>query len=301
MSWMFQQLNRKVADSPAAISLSLLTCLLLSCAGGCTGAFVASSTEHFAPQTGFMRTEIVSDGESHNMWVFIPKNYRPSDRYPAILFLHGLFEAGNGGDKVLSAGLGPVIAQDPDHWPFITLFPQSPGNWQGPDRDRLAMAALDFAMRHWSIDQDRVILAGLSFGGQGTWEIGAQHPDRFAALVPVSGPSALDAVQSLLLMPVWAFHFKDDPWVKSENSEEMCKAIDSLGGQARLTEFSGAGHDAWSLAVTESRLVQWMLQQRRPGGPQASAFSPQRPTMRAPSPGSARSLAFSPFASSGNN
>jgi predicted peptidase len=224
---------------------------------------VADSTQHFPQNTGFIERTIVVDGDSRPVWVFVPEDYHPGRKYPAILFLHGLWEKGNGGTNVLSAGLGPVIAQDPEHWPFITIFPQSPGDWKGPERERLAMIALDDAQRHWSIDSDRVILAGLSYGGLGVWEIGAKHPDRFAALVPVSGHQAPEWVERLVTFPIWAFASHDDPWVKSDNSVEMCRAIDACGGHARLTEFEGSSHDCWELAVSESDLVSWMLKQKR--------------------------------------
>jgi predicted peptidase len=238
----------------------LSTLLLVGCQSGMA---VLGTTEQFPQGTGFVQTEIKVDGESKPVWVFVPRNYHPDKKYPAILFLHGLWEKGNGDTKVLSAGLGPVIAQDPDHWPFITVFPQSPGNWKGPDRERLALAALDYAQKHWSIDEDRVILAGLSYGGLGVWEIGSRNSDRFAALVPVSGHSAPEVVGRLLMMPIWAFASRNDPWVKAENSLLMCNAIDARGGKARLTEFEAGEHDCWELAVSESDLVTWMLQQKR--------------------------------------
>ena len=55
-------------------------------------------------------------------------------------------------------------------------------------------------------------LAGLSFGALGVWEIGAQHPDRFSALVPVASPGAKEVIDRLVLLPVWAFNFRGD-WV----------------------------------------------------------------------------------------
>jgi predicted peptidase len=240
----------------------MLTASLL---GGCQGSMVASSTNDFPLNTGFTQREITVDGQSHIVWVFVPKNYRPDYKYPAVLFLHGLFESGDGSDKdkVLGAGLGPVIADDPDNWPFITIFPQSSGTWQGDDRERLAMASLDYAQTQWSIDPDRVVLAGLSYGALGVWEIGAKHPDRFAALVPVSGHKATEWVDRLCYAPVWAFSAKDDGWVASSGSEEMCRDINQRGGWARLTEFYGNDHDCWQLAVHESNLVNWMLLQHR--------------------------------------
>src|SRR5688572_1524890 len=131
---------------------------------GCRGDAIARSTAHFPPGTGFIRHQVLLDDQSQQLWVFIPKNYRSDQRYPAILFLHGLFEAGQNDHRALSAGLGPVIANDPGDWPFITIFPQSSGTWRGEARDRLAMAALNSVEANWSVDPDRVTLAGLSFG-----------------------------------------------------------------------------------------------------------------------------------------
>ncbi|HEX3356111.1 MAG TPA: hypothetical protein VHS31_03930 [Tepidisphaeraceae bacterium] len=259
----------------SGMTLGVLLCLALLNTG-CQADAVANSTTQFPSQTGFTKHEITVDGQSHVVWVFIPRNYKPDYKYPAILFLHGLFEAGDGGDKVLGAGLGPVIGGDPDKWPFITIFPQSNGTWQGDDRDRLAIASLDYAESQWNIDQDRVILAGLSYGALGVWEVGAHHPDRFAALVPVSGHKATEWVDRLIFLPVWAFSAKDDPYVPATGSEEMCRDINQRGGWARLTEFFGGDHDCWQLAVKESNLVNWMLIQRRKA---PYAAEPPRPVM----------------------
>src|SRR5262245_27645367 len=123
------------------VALLGLVGLLAGCSG--SGKSVAHSTEHFPVQTGFVEHHVTVDGQSKTVWVFVPPKFDPNRIYPAILFLHGLFEQGNGGTNVLSAGLGPVIARNPDGWPFITIFPQSDGTWQGPEREHLAMAALD--------------------------------------------------------------------------------------------------------------------------------------------------------------
>jgi len=240
----------------------LLTLSLLN--GGCqSGAQVAHSTATFRPGTGFTHHQIMVDGTPRNVWVFLPKDYKPTKKYPTILFLHGLFEAGEDYQKCLSAGLGPVIAKNPDRWPFITVFPQSDGNWKGEARERIAIVALDYTQAHYSVDRDRVILAGLSYGALGTWEIGAKHSERFAALVPVSGHRATEMVERLIMVPVWAFAYTGDMFVQPQSSEEMCREIAERGGKAKLTEFEGVGHDGWGRAVAESNLVEWMLAQHR--------------------------------------
>ena len=241
--------------------LLVLLALLLT---GCTGRAVQNSTNHFPENTGFLARTVSVDNRNHRFSVFIPKTYTPGEHYPAILFLHGLFESGKDGVNCLSAGLGPIIADDPDNWPFIVVFPQTTGAWVGEKKERLALAALDAAQQEFSIDPDRVILAGLSFGGRGVWEIAANHPARFAALVPVCGPSALDRAARLTTLPIWAFHNKGDPFVPVRSSQQMVHRINSLGGQANLTEFPSLGHDCWDRAIAESTLLPWMLSQRRP-------------------------------------
>ena len=271
--------DRHVVRIPRAISHPGACCLireickasyialaLLPFACGChseSGATVAHSTHLFPQKTGFIERHVTVDGSARTVWVFLPPDYNPNRLYPAILFLHGLFEEGNGGTNVLSAGLGPVIARNPSAWPFITIFPQSSGTWQGEDREKLAMAALKDAQKNYPIDPDRIILAGLSYGGLGVWEIGTKDRSHFAALVPVSGFATTQPSDRLASIPVWAFASKQDPFVTCDNSEKMCQFIDAHGGHAHLTEFDSDQHDCWLMAVDKSDVVNWMLNQAR--------------------------------------
>lgn len=247
---------------PIAIVVAVL---LLFLSAGChgTSSSIARSTAEFPPGTGFVKHMVELDGEPREMWVFVPRDYQPRRNYPAIVFLHGLFESGRNADACLSAGLGPVIARNPAKWPFVTVFPQSDGTWKGERRERLVLKALEFAQSKYRIDADRVILAGLSYGALGTWEIGARNTDRFAALVPVSGHRATELVERLGMLPVWAFVMTGDMFVSPRSSQDMCEQLQARGGRAKLTEFKGVGHDCWDRAVAESDLVTWMLAQRR--------------------------------------
>src|SRR5689334_15408301 len=96
--------------SRATLPLLVLIGLLLTSAG-CRSNAVSRSTAKFPAGTGFVQHQVVVDGHREIIWVFIPKNYRATERYPAIVFLHGLFEAGKNDEGALSAGLGPVIAK----------------------------------------------------------------------------------------------------------------------------------------------------------------------------------------------
>jgi predicted peptidase len=244
--------------------VALLTGFALFHIMGCvSGASVQRTTREFPQGTGFQTRTVIVDEQERKFAVFVPRDYSPAKKYPTIVFLHGLFESGRDARRCLSAGLGPVIAKDPEHWPFISVFPQTFGSWRGKSNERLVMECLDDVEANFSVDKDRVILAGLSYGGRGTWEIGAKHRDRFAALVPMSGDAAYDACNKLKDMPIWAFHYVGDPIMPSSGSERMVEKIRAAGGNAKLTEFDAIGHDCWTKACSETDVVNWMLQQRR--------------------------------------
>jgi predicted peptidase len=252
-------------------AIALLTALALLNTIGCvSGASVQRSTRDFPCNTGFVTRTVTVDGNDRKFALFIPRDYTPGKKYPTIVFLHGFFESGRDAKRCLSAGLGPVIAKDPQNWPFISVFPQTIGSWRGASCERLVLACLDDVEQNFAVDKDRVILAGLSYGGRGTWEIGAKHRDRFAALVPMSGDPDYAACSKLTRMPIWAFHYSADPIMPSGGSEKMVQKIREAGGHAKLTEFNSIGHDCWTRACSETNVVNWMLQQRRPESAQAS-------------------------------
>src|SRR5262245_17024374 len=100
------------APTPQAGSVSflqiplyiVLTAMLLACGFGCAGQSVAISTGHFPVARGFRMHEFHLDCKAHALCIFVPRDYTPARRYPAILFLHGIFEAGANYDKCLSGG-----------------------------------------------------------------------------------------------------------------------------------------------------------------------------------------------------
>lgn len=230
--------------------------------GGCASD-PSPAVNKLAPQgTGFTEHQITLGSDTHKFAVFVPFNYNPQQKYPTIVFLHGIGEGGDDAHKNLGVGIGPAIAKDPANFPFIVIFPQSGGEWGGPEHDQLVMAALKEAQSKYSIDPDRIILTGLSTGGYGTWAIGSKHTDVFAALVPMCAYDDYDAVPALSKTPVWAFHNSVDPFVFSGGTKEMVSRLQKEGDDAKFTEYGAFGHDCWSRAYDDPALFQWMLEQR---------------------------------------
>ena len=127
----------------------------------------------------------------------MPLAYDPKMAYPVIIFLHGMGEGGNDAHANMRVGLAPFVHDKEATFPFICIFPQSAsGGWNENSEAAVdVIAELDQVSSEYHVDQDRVILTGLSTGGYGTWAIGAKYKDRFAALVPMGTPAAGDSAR----------------------------------------------------------------------------------------------------------
>jgi predicted peptidase len=236
------------------------------CGGGCgkmSYGEVVGSNPAGLQERGFLNRTVNVDGVDRKYGLFIPHAYTPAKQWPVIVFLHGVLEGGSDGESQMTVGLGPAIARMAGTFGFITIFPQSPGDWVGDDRARIVIAALDQVQKQYSTDRGCVTLTGLSNGGQGTWIVGGRYPDRFSALVPMCAYSAYDWVPQVAKLPIWCFHNSGDVLVGSGGTEEMCKRIKDAGGNPKFTKSGGMSHNCWDDAYAGGEVFQWMMSQRR--------------------------------------
>jgi acetyl esterase/lipase len=230
--------------------------------------------------TGFLNRVILLNGVSYRYVVYVPIEYDGRRSWPVILFLHGAGERGSDGMDETQVGLPNAIRAHPERWPFVVVMPQLPyshHHWTDPDMMQMALAALDAEMKEFHGDPERVYLTGLSLGGYGVWEIAKDYPNRFAAIVPVSGGifwsyAPLRWKQSSILpeayvravgkTPVWMFHGTLDPVVPPKESQIMYQALSAAGGDVRLWLYEGWHHNSWDKAYGERSLPQWLLAHR---------------------------------------
>ena len=230
-----------------------LTCLLALSASftACNGASNrALDAVGKSGDKGFMFKKITRGNHTRKYGLFIPMSYRPTTKYPVIIFLQGVGEGaglGEGDGKNLTVGLGPFVELQRDTFPFIVIFPQSSGGWSADSvyADDV-ISALDDVIKNYSVDQDRVSLTGLSTGGYGTYVIGAKHNDRFAAIVPMgSNGSDMKAADKLTKLAVRAYCSKDGDIFAGSHDRNMVERIRSLGGNAEFIQTPTNGHHCW--------------------------------------------------------
>jgi|SRR4051812_24473094 predicted peptidase len=230
-------------------------------------------------ETGFLDRVVKVDGTEYRYVVYVPHDWTKSKKWPTVLFLHGSGERGDDGLAQSQVGLPGAVRLHPDRFPFIIVMPQCRIDhwWTEPAMIKVALKALDDAMKEFKGDPQQVHLTGLSMGGWGTWTIAATHPGKFATITPVcagvlsehdfppASPAAdpyADIAAKIGKTPVWIFHGDADPAVPVENSRKMNAALKAAGGNVKYTEYEGVGHDSWNKAYWEAELPKWWLAQR---------------------------------------
>ena len=114
-----------------------------------------------------------------------------------------------------------------------------------------------------AIDKSRIYLSGASMGAYAVWQLCISHPDWITAAVPVCGGGMYWDAGRLKDIPVWAFHGAKDDTVYCCESQHMVDRINRCGGNAKLTVFPDADHNAWDPAYACEEMWQWLFQQKK--------------------------------------
>jgi predicted peptidase len=215
------------------------------------------SDENGGPEKRKSFSAVIQKKVGYDYLLNLPMNYSDMGKYPLLLFLHGAGERGSDLERVKIHG--PLKSQGAHrNYQFIIISPQVPTGdiW---DADALA-ALLDEVIREYPVDTTRVYVTGLSMGGYGTWDVISHYPEKFAAAVPICGWGNRQIIHKAKKIPVWAFHGARDNVVPLPRSEEMVNALNSGGGNARLTIYPEATHDAWTETYNNPEIYDWLMQ-----------------------------------------
>ena len=220
-------------------------------------------------ETGFVNKVFTApDGYQTKYVVFIPHAYDGNKVFPVILFLHGAGLQGTDGQAQLTGALAKAIRKQEKKFAFIAVFPQAhDGGWQADSPNgKRALSILDEVEKNYNVDKKKVYLTGLSMGGQGTWTLAAAYPDRWAAIVPISGGGDTETAAKFKHVPCWCFQGDADQLDLVRQSREMIRALKSAGGQPLYTEYRRVGHDdeCWDRTYGNPVLYEWLLLQKRP-------------------------------------
>jgi len=213
-----------------------------------------------------------------NYLLWLPEGYGqdPDQKWPLILFLHGAGGGENDSKFVMSYGLPEVLYQgdQPEEFPFIVVSPQAYPNVPWWDGDTLAIlnALLDDVIATYPVDPARVYLTGLSMGGYGSWWLATAYPERFAAMVSVSGsgyrtatPPDEETVCRLRDVPTWAIHGAQDAISDPMANRLQVLTLGLCGGEVEWTLYPDAGHgETYVRAYRDPAVYEWLLEHSKP-------------------------------------
>jgi predicted esterase len=181
--------------------------------------------------------------------VTLPKKYDKSKEVPLIVALHDYNssmrtatkrwkKAANKVGAILLTPQGTYsLSEDHFHW--------------GRNLDTIeenVMDAINEIMDSHKIDQDKVVLTGLSQGAWATWSLALRNPDTFCGIIPVAGR----------FEPESESYFEDEDladlrifiMVGEEEQEQVlgankraAKQFKEIGAKVKLNVYEGVGHD----------------------------------------------------------
>ncbi len=173
-----------------------------------------------------------------------PYEFDPGKRYPVIVSLHG--GGGRGTDNRKQLRVWTRHLAQPEiraKWPSYVLAPQTTELWDAADLERIKdlVASLD------AVDTDRIYLLGHSMGGHGSFVLLQIDPAYFAAALPSAGTGRSqddEFIDAAVIkdVPIWALHGDKDTVCPYEKAQELFAEMTRLGGNMKLTTWSGDGH-----------------------------------------------------------
>ena len=204
-----------------------------------------------------------SNGRTMQYYTYVPNN--ATEGMPLILFLHGDGSVNN--MNALKTGemaraVGKTYGND---FPFIYVQPMTEvTSWNKDGRlDTLAELVQDVA-KQYKCDPNKIVLAGHSRGGNGTWEMIEAHSELFSAAIPISGIDSKVNAANCTKIPIIAVSSPDssDSYNYSYN-QSMVKKINNEGGKADFVSASGCSHASAIYGAIKQGVFDWAIQQTK--------------------------------------
>jgi len=195
-----------------------------------------------------------------NYLTYLPVNYYQSNKkWPLIFYLHGAALRGNNAELLKQNGLPKLLEKN--ELPFIVVSPQCPkGKYWTKD---ILVQLLKEVQKNYRVDKSRIYLTGNSMGGYATWTLALELPNKFAAIVPISGGGSTKKIRRIKDVPTWVFHGANDTVVNISESQEMVDALMECDGNVKFSVFQSKGHDIMNEVYRNEDLYKWLLEQKR--------------------------------------
>ncbi len=206
--------------------------------------------------------------------VQLPPEYDPYRRYPLLITLPGGRQTADQNLEMYCGGFSPNLGVRTGHAMrngYITmavdwrLSGQSVYGYSGREHATV-LKALRGALRRFSVDSDRVFLAGHGIGGEAAYDIGLSHPEHWAGILGVSGK--MDQYQDVykdnehVNLPVYSVVGGKDLPTIIETKKQWNNWLPSKKYQdCTVVMYDGRANELFPEEIPE--MFKWMRVQRR--------------------------------------
>ena len=205
--------------------------------------------------------KIEVNGKLFSFAIHAPVTLKQGETRPLIVILHG---AGGSGATILPKWK-ERLGDD-----FIIVCPSYPmGAWWSANAEGLVLKLIREIQSVYPVDDNRVLLAGLSNGAIGAYMIGMFHPDRFAGILPIAGSITeryMHFLVNLKNTPIYMIQGQFDMFFPIEYSRRVHTILKDMKYPVvyREHEEKGRSHGGHFLPQGEiPAMVEWLKKQVR--------------------------------------
>ncbi|MDR2171951.1 MAG: hypothetical protein LBP59_17540 [Planctomycetaceae bacterium] len=193
-------------------------------------------------------------------------------KYPLIVWFHGKGESGNDNERQL-AHLHYTLPflTGPESLDFFMLVTQCPKDnpfWEtsvskdskGDAPFTIATEIFEQILKEFPIDKERITTFGQCSGAIGSTMLINKYPELISAVVYISASAPTKLLNDVA---IYSFHCTEDSMVSIEGMRNYVKKVNDANGNAYLTEIKSGSHDAWSPALSQYKVIAWMIKQKK--------------------------------------
>jgi pimeloyl-ACP methyl ester carboxylesterase len=164
-----------------------------------------------AQATGQVRlTNRTSDGITHHFVLNVPDTYDPARAYQVRFQLHGGVMMRGDNNPVGPGTIGPLAGVEQI---YIIPYAWDSAPWWSDDQLLNLADILDTTKRTYNIDENRVVLSGVSDGGTGAYYVAMRDTTPFASFLPLNGFWMVLASDSLKVDgPLYGNNLRNKPF-----------------------------------------------------------------------------------------
>jgi hypothetical protein len=162
-----------------------------------------------AQKTGLVRLKNrTSDGIEHHYALNVPEAYDPTHRYQVRIHLHG--GVGGRADNT-PVGNGTIGALAGAEQIYVIPYAWAAAPWWSDDQVLNLVDIVDATKRLYNVDENRVVVSGVSDGGTGAYWVAMRETTPFAAFLPLNGYWMVLASRDIDDGMVFANNLRDKP------------------------------------------------------------------------------------------